>query len=172
MLPGKWSSVGFLWPLLLLLGGTNPASAQDEYFEYAVKIKCGIPTTERAAALAPGTYFTAINIHNPNPNPIDTGFFGKKFALTAAKEKPGPVSKFSMNVLVSDHALEIDCNDVFSRAQVKGFAKGFAVIQSPAALDVVAVYTAAGATKQVETLHLERVQPRMIRGKLTFKATR
>jgi hypothetical protein len=168
MLPATSFSVGFLWLLILLQGATNPASAQDEYFEYAVKIVCGIPPLARSSAVAPGRYFTAINIHNPNPNPIDTVFFGKKFALTAAKEQPGQVSKFSMNVLVSDHALEIDCADVFARTKFKEFAKGFAVIQSPAALDVVAVYTAAGATKQVETLHLERVQPRIVKGSLKF----
>lgn len=168
MLAVRWSSVAFLWLLTLLQGTTNPASAQDEYFEYAVKIVCGTPPLERSAAVAPGRYFTAINIHNPNPNPIDTVFFRKKFALTAAKEQPGPVSKFSMNVLVSDHALEIDCADVFAQIKFKEFAKGFAVIQSPAALDVVAVYTAAGGTKQVETLHLERVQPRMVKGSLKF----
>ena len=147
--------------------GVSPAAAQEEYYEYAVKIVCGTPTPERVG-VAPGTYFTAINIHNPNPNPIDTVFFRKKFALTAPKEQPGPVSPFSVNWLVSDRALEIDCADVFARAKAKGFAKGYAVIQSPRVLDVVAVYTAAGATRQVETMHLERVPPRMIRGTLKF----
>jgi hypothetical protein len=62
---------------------------------------------------------------------------------------------------------------MFARVKVKGFAKGFAVIQSPAVLDVVAVYTAAGATAagatdRIETLYLERVPPRMVKGKLQF----
>jgi hypothetical protein len=33
------------------------------------------------------------------------------------------------------------------------------VIESPAELDVVAVYTAAGGDDRVETLHIERVAP-------------
>jgi hypothetical protein len=168
MLRGRLSSLPAIWLVLTVYAAANPAAAQDQYFEYAVKIVCGSPPRERAAAVAPGTYFTAINIHNPNPDPIDTVFFGKKFALTAAKEQPGPVSSFSVNVLISDRALEIDCSDMFARTKVKGFAKGFAVIQSPAVLDVVAVYTAAGAADRIETLYLERVPPRMVKGKLQF----
>jgi hypothetical protein len=162
----RLGSTSLFWLALAAYGTPKSLSAQ-EYFEYAVKIICGSPPPERAA-VAPGTYFTAINIHNPNPNPIDTVFFRKKFALTAARERPGPVSSFSVNELVSDRALEIDCTDVFVRARVKGFAKGFAVIQSPAVLDVVAVYTAAGSTGQIETLDLERVPPRMVKGELKF----
>jgi hypothetical protein len=167
MLAARLGSVPVLWLVLTIQGAANPAAAQDEYFEYAVKIVCGTPTPDRVP-VAPGTYFTAINLHNPNPDPIDTVFFRKKFALTAAKEQPGPVSSFSANWLVSDRAIEIDCADVFARARVKGFAKGFAVIQSPAVLDVVAVYTAAGATDRIETMYLERVPPRMVKGTLKF----
>jgi hypothetical protein len=167
MFAARLGSAPVLWLFLTVFGAANPAAAQDEYFEYAVKIVCGTPPRDRAA-VAPGTYFTAINIHNPNPNPIDTVFFGKKFALTAAKEKPGQVSPFSVNWLVSDRALEIDCTDVLARTKIKGFVKGFAVIQSPAVLDVVAVYTAAGATDRIETMYLERVPPRIVKGKLNF----
>lgn len=42
------------------------------------------------------------------------------------------------------------------------FIKGFVVIQSQFELDVVVVYTAAGADGAVETLHTERVPPRRI----------
>jgi hypothetical protein len=38
--------------------------------------------------------------------------------------------------------------------------KGFAILDSPSELDVVAVYTTAGATKAIETFFIERVQPR------------
>jgi hypothetical protein len=40
------------------------------------------------------------------------------------------------------------------------FLKGFVILESDVELDVVAVYTAAGASGQVETLHTERVVPR------------
>jgi hypothetical protein len=65
--------------------------------------------------------------------------------------------------------LEIDCPDIFNPEIFKfpqpirrGFLKGFVVIESEVELDVVAVYTAAGAQKQVETLHTERVPARRL----------
>jgi hypothetical protein len=127
-------------------------------FEYAVKIVCGTPDTK---ALAPGLYFTAINVHNPGS---DTVVFRKKFATTLPNEQPGPISPFSKNYLVPDEALEIDCTDIFRHARLVRWAKGFAVIQSPQPLDIVAVYTALGAERQVEVLDLERVPARRMGG--------
>ena len=50
---------------------------------------------------------------------------------------------------------------IMKLARIKGkFLKGFLVIESEIELDVVAVYTAAGAEGQVESLHTERVPPR------------
>ena len=43
---------------------------------------------------------------------------------------------------------------------VQPLLKGFVVIESDVELDVVAVYTAAGDSGQVQTLHMERVPPR------------
>jgi len=145
--------------LVLMLAAPAVAGAQDSLaFEYAVKIVCGTPGSQ---ALAPGMYFTAINVHNPGS---DTVVFRKKFATTLPGEQPGPVSPFSKNYLVPDQALEIDCNDIFRYTQQRRFAKGFAVIQSPQLLDIVAVYTASGADRQVETLALERVPARRLGG--------
>jgi hypothetical protein len=131
------ATTSFSMPVLCLVlvmpGTASSAMAQDSLrFEYAVKV--------------------AINIHNPGPK----GFaFRKKFALTLPKEGLQQPTGFSLNKLDRDMALEVDCtNPVLME---KKFAKGFAVIQSPAELDVVAVYTAAGATDRVETMHVERV---------------
>jgi hypothetical protein len=44
--------------------------------------------------------------------------------------------------------------------QPQPFLKGFAIIESRIELDIVAVYTAAGATRQIETLDIERVPAR------------
>lgn len=136
----------------------HDARAQDTLTtEYAVKVVCGTPQLREAA---PGLYFTAINIHNPN---VDSVTFRKKFALTLPGERPGRVYPFSDNLLLPDQALEIDCTDILRRTRAEGFLKGFAVIQSPQALDIVAVYTAAGSTGRVETMHLERVPGRRLR---------
>lgn len=151
-------------PILLTLAlAWAPVNAHAQVrdsvaFEYAVKIVCGTPETK---ALAPGMYFTAINVHNPGN---DSVVFRKKFATTLPEERPGPISPFSWNALRPDQALEIDCNDIFHHAHLVRWAKGFAVIQSPQPLDIVAVYTALGAEKQVEVLALERVPLRRMGG--------
>lgn len=125
-------------------------------FQYAAKFVCGKSAGE---VVAPGVYFTAVNVHNPTYTTIR---FRVKIAVALPGLKPGPVSKFFDAKLGPDEALEIDCPDIFKMAQTDaGFLKGFVVIESEVELDVVTVYTAAGGREgQVETLHTERVSPR------------
>lgn len=128
-------------------------------FQYAVKFVCG---RSEGRVVAPGTYFTAINVHNPNARGIE---FRKKFAVALPGEQPGPISRFFDAKLASDEAFEIDCPDILRRTGTGvRFLKGFAVIESAQELDVVAVYTAAGARQQLETMEIERVKPRRQRG--------
>jgi CARDB. len=123
--------------------------------EYAAKIICGVPDRP---ALASGAYFTAINIHNPGKDSVR---FRQKFATTRAGEAPGRISPFSGAMLGPDQALEIDCTDIARRTHEERFIKGFAVIQSPAELDIVVVYTAAPSIRQpVVALDVERVPGR------------
>ena len=124
-------------------------------FQYAAKFVCGKP---EAGELAPGAYFTAINVHNPSEHGVR---FRKKIAIAGHREKPGPVSRFFDAKLGPDQALEIDCPDIRKHAEVREkFLKGFVVLESEAELDVVAVYTAAGDDGQVETIDVERVPAR------------
>ena len=124
-------------------------------FQYAAKFVCGKPDSD---VVAPGIYFTAVNVHNPATKAV---VFRKKFAIALPNEKAGPVSKFYDAKLGPDEAFEIDCKDIFRKTQGQAsFLKGFAVLESDSELDVVTVYTAAGATGQVETMELERVAPR------------
>ena len=126
-------------------------------FQYAVKFVCGKSDGE---VVAPGNYFTAINVHNPTYDGIR---FRKKVAVALPGEQPGPVSNFFDAKLGPDEALEIDCQDIFKHASSDApFLKGFVVIESDVELDVVAVYTAAGATEYIETFHTERVWPRRL----------
>lgn len=127
-------------------------------YEYAVKVICGKADGE---ILAPGRYWTAINVHNPANEGVR---FRKKVAIAFPSEKPGPVSEFYDAKLGPDEAFEIDCRDIREHAHYdEDFLKGFVVIQSETELDVVAVYTAAGGQDTVETLHIERVPPRRIK---------
>jgi hypothetical protein len=129
-------------------------------FEYAVKFICG---TSRGDVVAPGVYYTAINVHNPTNTAVG---FRKKFAVALPNERSARPTGFFDARLGPDEALEIDCPDIVRHLREAGmegeFFKGFAVIQSKVELDVVAVYTAAGATGQVETLHTERVPARQV----------
>ena len=126
-------------------------------FRYVVKFVCG---KSDGSVVAPGQYWTAINVHNPTPTRV---FFRKRISVALPWEKAGPVSPFFSAHLGPDESLEIDCQDIFKHADTnEKFLKGFVVILSPVELDVVAVYTAAGKDKQVETMHTERVSPRRI----------
>lgn len=125
--------------------------------QYAAKFVCGKSAGE---VVAPGVYFTAVNIHNPTYTAVR---FRIKIAVALPGLKPGPVSKFFDAELGPDEALEIDCPDIFKYAETDAnFLKGFVVIETDVELDVVAVYTAAGGDEQVETLHTERVPARRL----------
>jgi len=129
-------------------------------FQYAAKFVCG---KSEGKVVAPGVYFTAVNVHNPTYTTIS---FRVKLAVAYPGLKPGPVSEFHDARLGPDEALEIDCPDIFNpeifkhAATKADFLKGFIVIESEVELDVVTVYTAAGRDGQIETLHTERVSPR------------
>jgi photosystem II stability/assembly factor-like uncharacterized protein len=125
--------------------------------QYVAKFVCGKPDS---GVVAPGTYFTAVNVHNPQDKPIA---FRKKFAIALPGEKAGPLSSFFTAKLCPDEAFEIECGDIFRRTQMStGFLEGFVVLETDKEFDVVAAYTAAGSTNQVETMELERVSPRRV----------
>ena len=131
--------------------------SREKVFQYAIKFVCG---RSDGIIMAPGEYWTAINLHNPTSVPVR---FKKKIAIGLPKERLGPVSKFFDTKLGPDEAFEIDRNDIFEHANTNlNFIKGFVIIETAVELDVVAVYTAAGANNQVETLHVEHVSPRQI----------
>ncbi len=147
---------------VLTLCPTSTMPQQPAAFQYAVKFVCGKSPGE---VVAPGVYFTAINVHNPTNRVIG---FKKKFVIAPPLEKPGPPPRVSsVAEFGPDIALEIDCQDILRHLVVgeeptPTFLKGFVVIVSGVQLDVVAVYTAAGSTGQVETLYIERVPPRVV----------
>ncbi len=148
-------------------------------FVYAAKFVCGrLVAGERQPSLEgpvePGSYATAINIHNPHSRAVT---FVKKavllFAGTEAEkgfEIPRPPHRARTAELGPDWGMEIDCRDIrdvllSDRPGVPGpqaptFIKGWVVIESPEPLDVVAVYTvraleAPGAV----SIAMDRVTP-------------
>jgi hypothetical protein len=148
--------------------GAGDGSGGRVDFQYAVKIVCGlIRTTQQPPnPLPPGRYSTATNVHNPSR--CDTVMLRWKVAIGLPGLKVGPVSDFADASLGPDEALEIDCSDVMARfrggdVSALPYIKGWVIIESPAQLDVVAVYgTATGPTENVNAFHTERVEPRCI----------
>ena len=135
------------------LAGPSWAQAPSGW-EYAAKAVCG---QTRGRIVAPGLYFTAVNVHNPNARPVELKF---KVA-TAPEMKPGGIFWFDGALkLAPDQAVELDCPEIMKLAQSSAFLKGFLVLQSSLELDVVAVYTVAGSSRMVEDLELERVPGR------------
>lgn len=151
------------------LAAAQPPREPVAPLEYAVKIVCGRnPAVQPPPPqLAPGQYFTIVNIHNPN--------LGAKLtwkASAALLDKPGPVTPFKpMFGLAYDESIDLDCTSVrkwfaANNLPVPALLTGFLVIQSHQELDVVAVYTAGAASPnglQVVTLHTERVPLRKLR---------
>lgn len=134
-------------------GGGGPEAGAPRY---TVKFVCG---KSDGKILAPGSYFTAINVHNTTDRTIE---FKKRFAIALPGEKAGPVSRTFAAKLGPDQALEIDCPDIrerLAKTYSAGFFKGFVIIESNVKLDLVAVYTAADGTGAVKTMDIERIAP-------------
>lgn len=133
------------------------------HYVYAAKFLCGeLKRDGPEAPVQPGSYSTAINVHNPHALPI--GIRKKAVLLYDARrpedavERPTPPVHRDCPVfkeLGPDFGLEIDCRDIrevllATAAGQAGppwpvFIKGWVVIETlrDAPLDVVAVYTVA-----------------------------
>jgi hypothetical protein len=142
---------------------------------YAAKFICGtmpeLPPT-REGPVEPGSYATAINVHNPNPR--EPVVFTKKavllFNVNAVEKEEGyevpqaPYGKsYRREQLGPDYGMEIDGRDI--RELLTGqapaapvFIKGWVVIESPLPLDVVAVYTVRAPDGAV-SIATDRVTP-------------
>lgn len=139
---------------------------------YAAKFVCG-KSDEKNGIVAPGQYFTVINVHFPNPHVGSKVFYFKRFALAMPGEKAGKISEFVTGVLESDQAMAIECENIYKHTgnNPGQFIEGYALLYSFAELDVVDIMT-AGHT-EVETLHTERVPVRkLIIGRSTALARR
>jgi hypothetical protein len=133
--------------------------------QYAAKFVCGRPTTQQTGNfdIAPGLYYTIINVHNPA---LAGGVeFRKKFALAERDEKPGKISEWIPVFLKADQAMQINCGNIYKHLGIVPgtFIDGFAVIQmfnTKPELDVVGVYTASPGNG-VSSIDIERVEGRI-----------
>jgi Tol biopolymer transport system component len=140
---------------------------RPQRYEYVAKVVCGVQSAPDSGLLTPGMYATTINVHNPNP--ADVRFF-KKLALTVppGSQKPGRILPIAEDTLAYDEAMASECGDLERRLFPHGFPErvieGYLVIQSPAPLDVDAVYTTAAQGPEGRPLHssidVERIAER------------
>jgi hypothetical protein len=130
----------------------SPTRIQEQRFVYSAKFLCGTiahsanpQLPPKGQPLVPGTYLTAVNIHNPNPFPV---VFTKKALVTNPQGQPrGKIGRPVEEKLEPNEGLELDCDNIARLLEMQpalpdSFLKGFVVITTPAQeLDVVAVYT-------------------------------
>ena len=127
-------------------------------YQYVVKFVCGVVVNAADQELAPGYYYTDINIHNPNDETVK---FRKKVALDGFEPQQHGLKTSPVEVILgADEALEINCTDIVrllvgSGINVGGFLindpyltgivlEGFVVLYSRVELDVAGIYTVCG----------------------------
>jgi hypothetical protein len=157
-------SVSILLLLLALALLSTPFSTNAQpgrtltIFLYAAKFVCG--RSGDNAIVAPGQYFTAINVHNASPTTAVR--YIKRFAIALQEERPGKISEFVLGSLGPDEAMGIDCANIYKHTGTApgSFLEGYALLYSLSELDVVSIHTAG--PREVETLHTERVPVRKL----------
>ena len=169
---------------LLFIGGMGEA-AKFRY-QYAAKFVCGFDPPGAFVRVAPGQYATTVAVHNPQGDSVT---IRKKVALTfpPAAQAPGEVSAWLYDEVASDHALQIDCEEIgghpppgvtdsefFPGRNLFGsgfppYIQGFVVIESSASVDVTLVMSiadlgeapgerpGAGRSVDVERVHERRI---------------
>src|SRR4051794_34001198 len=97
---------------------TTAAMAQTSQRQYSAKFICGraTPVEINAFLAAPGTYYTAINVHNPPLSPLIP--FRKKFPIGLPNQKVGPISPFFSPPLKADEVLQIDWGDIYAKMAI------------------------------------------------------
>lgn len=138
-------------------------------FQYAVKIVCGTVKPADNTPVAPGRYWTATNIHNPDKCREAQLLFKVGVAL---QNFNSPVSQYiGPYPLRADGMIEIDCSTFMQLVQLlvypppqpmPPFVKGFMVIESDIELDIVAVYSGSAGSTVANTFSTERVPARCV----------
>jgi hypothetical protein len=144
---------------IVLVSAASEARSQSA--QYAAKYVCGVASSNAGAGagiVAPGAYFTSINVHNPNKEAVDIQKFFD--VALASEQQGGRIAGPVKASLKPQEAFEIECADIIKHLDQnpKLFWKGFVTLQCSGPLDVVAVYTAAAsAAGPVVAFHTERV---------------
>lgn len=166
------AAVGFVALLVLSPWDSAPrARAADptHFIAHSAKYVCG--TASGADKVVPGTYTTAVNVHNFTANTLNPAggdvTVYKKAVEALAEGYTGMVGEYvPIPELPSDYAFEIDCADIYTLlgyASPPVFSKGFVEISyagSTPVVDVVAVYTGADTSTHGhgQSMDVERIE--------------
>lgn len=141
-----------------------------EMYQYAVKLVGGVGGNEPEPLqniVAPGIYFTAVNIHNPSN--CNTAQLRWRVSIANRVGFPAGITTQQYSVTIRPgQSIEIDMPDILRVTHLK-FNKGFVLIESPCELDIVAVYSVArtmettGASGPAVAFHTERVPARHLK---------
>ncbi|WP_324753653.1 choice-of-anchor B family protein [Roseovarius sp. Pro17] len=116
------------------------------FYEYPVKLVCGVQKDPEGGTLVRGVYATVVNIANVGSEPVE---LTKHLALTVppGKQEPGKTGPIGKDNLKPDQAVKTDCTDiverVFGGSWPADFFEGFVVVRSKARLEVQGVYSAS-----------------------------
>jgi hypothetical protein len=139
---------------------TNSWSPQSEWFQYAIKFVCGTSSGD-PLQLVPGRYATAVNLFNAGTSDLT---LRKRLALAfpPQEQATGEVSDQIEDVMAPGTALQVDCEEIQGEFVFQNpppatdHIEGFLVIESNRALNVQAVYTAAGDSGDV-SIDVEKI---------------
>jgi hypothetical protein len=116
-------------------------------FQYVIKFACGFAGGFLNGAgafqeeMAPGLYYTDVNIHNPNDQIIK---FRKKIALDGAEPQHHGAQTSPIDVILGpDEALEINCTDIIE------------LLARAGAINFVTIIIAPGLSVSAETVQAQ-----------------
>ena len=144
--------------LLFALFVSSSVFAQAPY-RGSVKFVCGRAdsTHVNAFAVAPGTYFTTINVVNPQGYEVQGT---KRFSVALPGQRSGPQTAMIAWALKPGDAMQIDCGDIYKRLSIAPgvFIDGMVhIIGSPGRFDVAGVYSVIDNGGNVASVDVEEV---------------
>lgn len=131
---------------------------------YSPKLICGRATDVETSSFlaAPGSYFTAINVHNPNGANVT---IRKRFSLGRPGEQVGALSNFVSTTIPTGRTILIECRNIWGHLGIAAgtFVEGVVEIRAIGGeVDVVGVYTTAPPNGGVSSILMERVPRRVV----------
>jgi hypothetical protein len=135
----------------------------DQPYQYAANFICSGTAGPDGSSLAGNPTF--IHILNPNSWDIE---FAKRISLRGPGQTPGVVSDWIRDRLGPYETLSVTCQQIpteFTFESIGGKPKftvfeGFLIVECDVSLVVTAVYIAAGAGGDINSIHVEQINER------------